>query len=326
MNIWEHLVENATMSWLLTGRWQRARELLEESAPWWEDDVRTSNAHLQLLDLLQTGHATGTERWHTQLESPAPSGAPVADARGVLALAAATAGDLATMRTELAPLWGMDRMLMYDDQLWWLVLLAARSEADAATDPARSDRAAAEKHLQTVVGAAAQFRHHGDLGEVWPLDLAAQLDRFHGRDARPALRAALEGWHRIGHVPDTAATHLSLAEQEAIHGDRQAARTHLAAGRAIAERLEAVPMLARADALTERYGLTSRERRTEDVLTEREVEVLRLVAEGMTNGQIGAHLFMSPKTASVHVSHILAKLGAANRTEAASLARRQGLL
>ena len=54
--------------------------------------------------------------------------------------------------------------------------------------------------------------------------------------------------------------------------------------------------------------------------------MLRLVAEGMTNGQIGAKLFMSPKTASVHVSHILAKLDAANRTEAAATARRQGLL
>jgi DNA-binding NarL/FixJ family response regulator len=98
------------------------------------------------------------------------------------------------------------------------------------------------------------------------------------------------------------------------------------AAREVAERLEAVPMLERADALAERYALTSRERRTDDVLTEREVEVLRLVADGMTNGQIGTRLFMSPKTASVHVSHILAKLGAANRTEAATLARRQGLL
>jgi DNA-binding NarL/FixJ family response regulator len=85
-------------------------------------------------------------------------------------------------------------------------------------------------------------------------------------------------------------------------------------------------MLARADALAERYALLSRERRTDGVLTEREVEVLQLVADGLTNGQIGGRLFMSPKTASVHVSHILAKLGAANRTEAAATARRQGLL
>ena len=125
---------------------------------------------------------------------------------------------------------------------------------------------------------------------------------------------------------DVAVTHLSLAEQEATHGDRTATREHLTAGREIARRLEAVPLLARADRLAETYGLGSRERRTDQVLTEREVEVLRLVADGLTNGQIGTRLFMSPKTASVHVSHILAKLGAANRTEAATVARRQGLL
>ena len=54
-------------------------------------------------------------------------------------------------------------------------------------------------------------------------------------------------------------------------------------------------------------------------LTPRERQVLELVAEGLTNPQIGARLFISPKTASVHVSAILAKIGAANRAEAAAL-------
>lgn len=53
-------------------------------------------------------------------------------------------------------------------------------------------------------------------------------------------------------------------------------------------------------------------------LTPRELQVLALVAEGLTNPQIGRRLFISPKTASVHVSAILAKIGAANRTEAAA--------
>lgn len=54
-------------------------------------------------------------------------------------------------------------------------------------------------------------------------------------------------------------------------------------------------------------------------LTPRELQVLELVAEGLTNAQIGRRLFISPKTASVHVSAILAKIGAANRAEAAAL-------
>ena len=55
-------------------------------------------------------------------------------------------------------------------------------------------------------------------------------------------------------------------------------------------------------------------------LTERELEVLRLVAAGRSNREIAGELFISPKTASVHVSNILGKLGVASRGEAAAKA------
>jgi DNA-binding NarL/FixJ family response regulator len=61
-------------------------------------------------------------------------------------------------------------------------------------------------------------------------------------------------------------------------------------------------------------------------LTPREAEILALVAQGRSNGEIGRQLFISTKTVSVHVSNILAKLGAAGRTEAAAIAHRRGLL
>ncbi len=57
-------------------------------------------------------------------------------------------------------------------------------------------------------------------------------------------------------------------------------------------------------------------------LTRRELDVLRLVADGLSNGQIGARLYISTKTVSVHVSNILAKLGVSSRTEAAAVAHR----
>jgi DNA-binding CsgD family transcriptional regulator len=60
-------------------------------------------------------------------------------------------------------------------------------------------------------------------------------------------------------------------------------------------------------------------------LTRREAEVLALVAAGRTNRQIGKELFITPKTASVHVSRILAKLGVTGRGEAAAVAHRVGL-
>ena len=61
-------------------------------------------------------------------------------------------------------------------------------------------------------------------------------------------------------------------------------------------------------------------------LTSREVLVLRLLAAGRTNAQIGTELFISPKTASVHVSNILRKLGVSGRAQAAATAERAGLL
>ena len=64
----------------------------------------------------------------------------------------------------------------------------------------------------------------------------------------------------------------------------------------------------------EPFGLTARER-----------EVLSLVAAGATNREIGARLHMAEKTASVHVSRILAKLDVRSRTEAAAVAHRHGL-
>jgi DNA-binding NarL/FixJ family response regulator len=64
-----------------------------------------------------------------------------------------------------------------------------------------------------------------------------------------------------------------------------------------------------------RFGLTSRER-----------EILQLIAAGLSNGQIATELFISPKTASVHVSRILAKLGVSGRVEAAAVVHRLGLL
>jgi DNA-binding CsgD family transcriptional regulator len=60
-------------------------------------------------------------------------------------------------------------------------------------------------------------------------------------------------------------------------------------------------------------------------LTPREREVAALLAEGLSNGELGARLFISPKTASVHVSNILAKLGMTSRAEIAAYAVRSGL-
>lgn len=61
-------------------------------------------------------------------------------------------------------------------------------------------------------------------------------------------------------------------------------------------------------------------------LTPRELEVLTLVGQGLSNGEIAEKLVIAPRTAKVHVQNILAKLGASNRTEAVSIAVRQQLI
>ena len=83
--------------------------------------------------------------------------------------------------------------------------------------------------------------------------------------------------------------------------------------------VESRPVPARPD-----FG--ARARRVHTALTDREREVLCLVAGGATNCAIGRQLFISPKTASVHVSRILTKLDATTRTEAAALAHASGLV
>ena len=61
-------------------------------------------------------------------------------------------------------------------------------------------------------------------------------------------------------------------------------------------------------------------------LTGQELSVLRLLAAGRTNAQIGAELYISPRTAGVHVTNILRKLGVSGRVQAATVAERAGLL
>jgi DNA-binding NarL/FixJ family response regulator len=97
-------------------------------------------------------------------------------------------------------------------------------------------------------------------------------------------------------------------------------------------RIEARPLLRELELLAERARLSLEPLEPEPDeanaieealgLTRREAEVLTLVARGLTNREIAAELVVSVKTASVHVSHILRKLDAPNRREAAAIAHR----
>ena len=122
---------------------------------------------------------------------------------------------------------------------------------------------------------------------------------------------------------ELACIRVALAEVLAATGDAEGAREARAAATKAADELGAGPLLA---LLGERPSAPAPSRDVRASLTRRESEILALVAQGRTNGEIGRHLFISTKTVSVHVSNILGKLGASGRTEAAAIARRDGLL
>jgi DNA-binding NarL/FixJ family response regulator len=96
--------------------------------------------------------------------------------------------------------------------------------------------------------------------------------------------------------------------------------------RTTAHHLGARPLLAELRTLGSTGQRSADGTRHGESLTPRELEILDLVAQGRSNSEIARRLFISAKTVSVHVSNILAKLGASGRTEAAALARRQHLL
>jgi DNA-binding CsgD family transcriptional regulator len=155
-------------------------------------------------------------------------------------------------------------------------------------------------------------------------------------DARP--------WEEAAHAFDAIALPLPAAyaryragEAHVTAGDRAAAAVPLRAAAAsadatgfalIGEDIAALARRARIDLRAPAAGAPEPDDSPAARLglTPRELEVLMLVAEGHTNRAIGETLFMSEKTASVHVSRILAKLGVGGRVEAAAVAHRLGLV
>jgi ATP/maltotriose-dependent transcriptional regulator MalT len=168
---------------------------------------------------------------------------------------------------------------------------------------------------------------------AWHATALAERTRQQSSDPA-AWAAAATAWERLGQ-PYRAA-YAGFRQAEALlagGGDRDPAAKALRDAAEVTRRLGARPLAAEISALARRARLQLDPTATADVpaladqlgLTPREAEVLALVAAGRSNRQIAQALFISPKTASVHVSNILAKLGVATRTEAAAMAYQLGM-
>ncbi len=168
----------------------------------------------------------------------------------------------------------------------------------------------------------------GPEGRAWLLRCTAELSRAQGRPDVALWREVVAAFD-YGYVYELARARGRLAEALLHAGERDEAGEVLRLAHETAVALGARPLRAELDALARRGRLTlpgAAAQPLTTVLTPRELEVLRLVAKGHTNRQVGSALFMSEKTASVHVSRILAKLGASGRAEAAARAAQLGLL
>jgi ATP/maltotriose-dependent transcriptional regulator MalT len=201
-----------------------------------------------------------------------------------------------------------------------LIWLGLRAAADLG------DTAAGERL------AAAAPAGGSEVLEAYAASCAAELTRLARRPDPEAFSAAAAAWDRARRPYPAAYCRFREAEALLERRRRRAAAKPLAAAHAIAERLGAAPLLEEIELLGRR-GRIGRAPAAESGsepdptgLTSRELEVLTLVARGLTNRDVGRALFVTEKTASAHVSSILSKLSVRSRVEAAATAHRLGLV
>jgi DNA-binding CsgD family transcriptional regulator/tetratricopeptide (TPR) repeat protein len=325
------------------GRWEEALAVLEEATElarpsWTTGLVLAELAELQALrGEFELAGATLSSL--AQLRSKGDTFWAYADATAPAALAWAR-GDLEQLR-ELVD---VGRPVLRSDPAFDVPRLgyALRAEADSAVqarsagDHAAGRAAAARAHALLDRVRALTGPDTRPLGHV-PQDLLLEAElcelearRADGETSADAWSSHADRLQELGRPFHVAYARLREADAALAENlPRARIAELLASARAPATRLGARPLLREIDAVSRRARIRSApEEGPADVagLTARELEVVRLMAAGRTNPEIGKALYMSPKTASVHVSRILAKLDVTTRTEAAGVAHRLGLL
>ena len=265
---------------------------------------------------------------------------PITETQATVELWAGRAASAATLVAEcLAQVRGSERVL-YTARLYEL---GARAAAELAfgvpgdTSGQQKQAAVADSLLDRLDELLSKLT-----GSTPPRVLAsrascaAERSRI-GGGGDPVLWAEVQGlWEACDDRYLAAYARWRRAEARLAAGsDRREVQPILRDARDVAIELDARPLREELDALAKRARIELNGDDTGEVpptsglqrleLTPREIEVLTLVADGMTNQEIASELFISNKTASAHVSHILSKLSAPNRTAAAATARRLGL-
>jgi DNA-binding CsgD family transcriptional regulator/tetratricopeptide (TPR) repeat protein len=234
----------------------------------------------------------------------------------------------------------------HSSQFYPLALRLAADQAERAAGRRAADELAEiRRRTEPIVGElhrlttspAPDARHPGVLCNL--LLAKAELSRLDGASDPERWQTAATAWERLERPFEVAYARFRQAEALLAGGTpRPQAETILGQAHQTAVELGAAPLRREIELLAQRGRLRLEEPVDTTAaptapsspaaalgLTQREAEVLAMVAEGRTNRQIGQALFITPKTAGVHVSRILAKLGVAGRGEAAAVAHRLGL-
>jgi DNA-binding CsgD family transcriptional regulator/tetratricopeptide (TPR) repeat protein len=354
------LQANAAGSLFAMGRWEQAATLLAEAA---ERGARSFAVLLycarlatargefplarhrlaQLEQLLRDGGFTSWRRYHLEQVAETATGE----------------GRLADVRSAVR-----DGLALYagtGEPHFAVTLLATglRAEADAA-DRARAARCKAAVDEAVAAGDHLVAEAHTRLGVVLDPDATvlpdgratvltalAERHRLHDRAGSGPWSAAATAWDELGRPFPAAYARFRAAETTLRrHGPDAHTTATLRRAAEVAGRLGATPLRTECELLARRHRVsldaapgTGTPAAGPDApavppagldapavpgLTDREQEILALVAVGRTNGEIAHALVISPKTVSVHVSNILRKFGATGRADAARIAHRTG--
>jgi len=267
--------------------------------------------------------------------------APATEARAELAIwqgdPAAALGAVAAGLERVAPMQGANV-----SRIGPVLALGLRAAADVA-EITRRGRSASD--LETVQLEGERFlakvrEMHADIADRWPAHLRladphlavcqAEASRLAGKSDPTAWATAADLLQGLGQVYHAAYARFREGEAAlAVRRDAARARSALRGANATAQSIGAAPLqeAIRKVAARGRVELSGEvsHRAPAGGLTPREQEILRLVADGLTNRQIGDQLFITEKTASHHVSNILGKLGVSGRAEAAAASVRLGI-
>jgi DNA-binding CsgD family transcriptional regulator len=345
------LAATAAEALLALGRTGEAAALIDPLTPGPPD-----RDHLVVHDLraeidLLRGHTEAAERRQQLLGAitahiGSPDGAREAAQRAAeLALWAGRPGDAVAEVQQVLPLFQAPDLTILCGRLLAAGMRACADLAGQARarrdEPAAAAAAATADGLARWVGqmGAGPFTDHPYVATI-PAERAtweAERTRLAGTSDPAAWRGAAKAWHDLG-CPHRAA-YAWWRQAQAQLDAAQLPTVAAAALRAAAAAADGhQPLLAQVRTLADRARIPlqtpavtaqappEHEARAPYRLTRRELAVLRLVAAGRSNTQIGAELFISRATAAVHVTSILRKLGVTSRVQAAALAERAGLL